>query len=300
MRCLVSAFTAVVICLAVASPAAADDAWSAPVDGCRIVLSFGAQYAGKTHSGVDLAADTGADVRSPADGIVTFAGAVPADGGGTCGAVTVELADGLRVSLLPLAEVFVSAGDRVSAADAVGTLAAAGDDSSGASHLHLGARRGSAYVDPTGFLPAAEAETPEPTGETVTDIAEPAAPPAPAASGVGQGTCVSVGAPVPADAAGVAPATVPLSPGAATGRMLASPAPSVGAMKKRDTHAIPEDSGVPAPSALAAPAVAGAGWAWSIPIAASAGATLPAVVAAITALIAVASPKLRAARVKAW
>jgi len=301
MRWIVAAFAAVLVVVTAASPAVAGEVWSAPVDAWWLALPFGAEYAGKVHRGVDLAADAGASVQSPADGLVTFAGNVPADGGGTCGAVTVELEDGLKVSLLPLAEVFVSAGDSVSAAEAVGTLAAAGDDSSGAAHLHLGARRGSAYVDPTGFLPVAHAETAEPTAEAVTEVPEPAqaaAPPDAVGSVARGGASAPNASPeqgaTTTEASAADPAAEVAAPAVAEDRS----AVHAGATRARDVHAVPEDAGVPSPSALAGPAT-DAAWAWSIPTVATAGAALPAVAAAVTALAALAAPRLRAARVRA-
>jgi hypothetical protein len=158
--------SAAVIALACVASSAHATGWVAPVEGCEIVTAFGAVYSGKTHRGVDLAASAGAEVSTPAAGRVTFAGRVPADGGGTCGAVTVEIADGLRVSLLPLGDVFVSAGEGLSAGEVVGTIAAAGDDSHAMPHLHLGLRRGDTYLDPTGLLPVVSGApaAPEPPG----------------------------------------------------------------------------------------------------------------------------------------
>lgn len=181
-----------VIALACVVSSAHAAGWVAPVEGCEIVTAFGAVYSGKTHRGVDLAAPTGAEVSTPAVGRVTFAGRVPADGGGTCGAVTVEIADGLRVSLLPLEEVFVSTGEDLSAGEVVGTIAAAGDDSHAMPHLHLGLRRGDTYLDPTGLLPVVTrgpvvSEPPAPPDivpdPDVPPAGEPVMPPVPAVSG---------------------------------------------------------------------------------------------------------------------
>lgn len=131
----------------------AGETWTMPVADGAIVLQYGASYGGMTHHGVDIGAVAGTTVRAPASGRVAFAGQVPADGGGRCGAVTIALADGSSVSLLPLSEVLTFEGAEVSASDAVGTLAAAGDSSTAGPHLHLGLRRGRAYLDPTGLLP---------------------------------------------------------------------------------------------------------------------------------------------------
>jgi len=137
-----------------ASPAVAA-VWAAPVPGCSIITAYGSTYRGCIHRGVDLAAESGQAVSSPASGTIVFAGSVPADGGGTCNAVTVELASGERVSLLPLAELWVNEGMRVVASEQLGSLAASGDDSSARSHLHLSLRRDGAYLDPTALLPGA-------------------------------------------------------------------------------------------------------------------------------------------------
>lgn len=164
----------------VAVPAFAS-AWSPPLDAVRVLLPFGASYAGKTHHGIDLGSAAGAEVSSPACGTVTFAGSVPADDGGTCVAVTVLTADGLKVTLLPLQSAFVSAGATVSAGEAVGLVAATGDDSSAEPHVHLSIRRGDAYLDPAPFLPSAATPVP-PTAPTAagSESSEGAVTPPPA------------------------------------------------------------------------------------------------------------------------
>ncbi|MHB1136752.1 MAG: murein hydrolase activator EnvC family protein [Coriobacteriia bacterium] len=126
--------------------------WSPPVSGASIALPFGAEYPGGVHRGIDLPADAGVAVRSPMAGRIAFAGTIPADGGGTCNAVTIETTDGRRVSLLPLESVHIQAGASVCAGDTVGRLAASGDDSLGYPHLHLGLRQGDRYIDPAPML----------------------------------------------------------------------------------------------------------------------------------------------------
>lgn len=150
--------------------------WNEPVSGGAVILAFAERYNGRTHRGIDLAAPAGAEVRAPSGGTVVFAGTVPADGGGTCHAVTVELVDGLRVSMLPLESVLVAAGDRVSSGDAVGHIAQAGDDSSAAPHLHLGLRDGEAYLDPAGLLPAPTSVTPTVDAEVPCTVSSPPTP----------------------------------------------------------------------------------------------------------------------------
>ncbi len=127
--------------------------WVMPLDGAVVCMPFGVAYAGGVHRGIDLSAEQGAQVRAPAGGTVVFAGVIPADGGGTCNAVTVQTADGLKISLLPLDAVYVQEGAAVAGGDAVGRLAPAGDDSTDAPHLHLGLRQQDRYIDPASMLP---------------------------------------------------------------------------------------------------------------------------------------------------
>jgi len=149
-RRLVVGFVSV-LCLS-ASVAIASTQLSPPVSGGAI-LGFGATYdAGgrnHTHRGVDLQGSAGEIVRAACDGVVEFAGEVPADGGGRTRAVTIRSADGLLVCVSPLSATRVSKGGRVVAGDALGELAESGDGSSSASHVHLSVRDGDTYVEPS-------------------------------------------------------------------------------------------------------------------------------------------------------
>jgi hypothetical protein len=125
-------------------------------------VPFGALYAtdggSSRHRGVDLEAADGERVLAPLAGTVSFAGRVPAVGGGTVLAVTLDTAVG-HVTLLPLAHADVTRGREVAEGTAVGTLASAGDGSSADTHLHVGVREGDLYVDPLGVLAAPAAPT---------------------------------------------------------------------------------------------------------------------------------------------
>ena len=94
------------------------------------------------HRGVDLAAAPGTTVRSPAAGVVTFAGPVAGRG-----VVTVRHADGLRSSLEPVATT-LTAGDQVLRGTPLGTL----EDREGHDGLHWGVRDAGTYLDPLGLL----------------------------------------------------------------------------------------------------------------------------------------------------
>ena len=189
----VLAVVAMLTALAHASVAWASG-WAAPVEGATTALGFGVAYAGGTHRGVDLEAAAGAGVVSPVEGTVVFAGRVPADGGGTCGAVTIEMADGRRVSLLPLEGVCIALGDSVVAGSTLGSVAASGDDSSAAPHLHVGLRNGELYLDPAPFLPCGEGSATDSAPEAL-----PVGVPDPSAvTGVDTATAVTAAAPATA------------------------------------------------------------------------------------------------------
>lgn len=144
MRRTCAATLFVAAALLVMSPAAADPpgasvAYRAPVPGPVIdpYRPPSTPY-GAGNRGIDFATTPGEDVRAPADGQVTFAGAV---GGGLH--VVILHADGIRTSLSFLASVLVRRGQRVVAGQPVGWAAAT---------LHFGARRGEAYLDPATLL----------------------------------------------------------------------------------------------------------------------------------------------------
>ncbi|MDZ4180436.1 MAG: M23 family metallopeptidase [Coriobacteriia bacterium] len=183
--------------LGVLSPTIAGAGW--PLDkAAEVTLGYAVSYpfgdGESVHRGIDLAAATGDTVLAPFAGRVSFAGRVPAQGGGTCGAVTIEFGDGLKLTCLPLDDVRVSAGTLIEGGSIIGLLAASGDRSSSAPHLHIGVRRGDAYLDPMGFL------VPPPI--------EPAAE-APATS-VPQGGSISEGVPSPVASAFVAVVPAPV------------------------------------------------------------------------------------------
>jgi murein DD-endopeptidase MepM/ murein hydrolase activator NlpD len=161
--------------------------WSPPLGGSATLVTFGVACPTGTHRGIDFAGEDGESVNAPVAGEVLFAGQVPADGGGTCGAVTLSIAGGLRLSLLPLAEVFVSEGDALGAGEALGTLAGTGDASSAAPHLHVGLRRGDLYLDPASLIAGSAPDEP-PTREGA-DVAVNA----PEASAAGTGVAVTIG-----------------------------------------------------------------------------------------------------------
>ncbi len=235
----VVAVAALLVALAHASVASASS-WALPVSGGTPTLGFGVAYPGGTHRGVDLKAAVGSEVVAPNGGTVTFAGRVPADGGGTCGAVTVELPDGHRISLLPLDDVQVITGDCVTAGDVLGSLAASGDDSSTVPHLHVGLRSGELYLDPAPFLPLGTAVGAGPAPES----ASVAVPNPPAAASPGA-TAVVAAAPAPA-----ATAQTPAGASAVVPAEIAESAPAVDTVTPITVSRAVTDADVPVAEAI--------------------------------------------------
>jgi len=303
------------------APAAAHAAGHMPVEGGSVILAFGASYAGRTHRGIDITGVDGASVEAPAAGSVVFAGSVPADGGGTCGAVTIELPDGRRMTVLPLDEVWVRVGSRIATGDGLGSLAGAGDDSSSRSHVHLSLRSGNTYLDPAELLPGSVDPLPDESASApaVEGVGAGGSSSAPvvafAAGGVGAAAGSSSvadsggGVGAIAGAASAAGRSAPLGAedvgtliaGASVARGLAHIAPGTPlASTAPRTRAIPVSAGVPAPSRLdfwSEPVVGGNGRTASMPAprALALGAILSATLALCAPLIAGSAHRVRAA-----
>lgn len=99
------------------------------------------------HRGIDLAGVTGEPVRSVAAGVVSYSGVIAG-----VGVVSVLHPDGVLSTYQPVLD-RAARGATVSAGDAVGTLGPGGHCLL-SSCLHLGARRGTTYLDPMLFLTA--------------------------------------------------------------------------------------------------------------------------------------------------
>ena len=195
------------------TPRAAFAGW--PLEsGGSVLLGFGGSYIAtsgpnSTHRGVDISGPSGTRIVAPLAGTVTFAGRVPAANGSTCGAVTISTAQG-SLTMLPLASIAVARGSELREGDPVGALAADGDVSSRASHVHVGLRRGDLYVDPMGVL-ATPVPSQDPPAQTE-PVTGPAAQAAAATARAGSRAARAMAVPgTPADASvpagSVAPAT---------------------------------------------------------------------------------------------
>ncbi|PFG42760.1 peptidase M23-like protein [Isoptericola jiangsuensis] len=120
--------------------------WRAPVDGAVVApadLPTARWLPG--HRGVDLASAPGAQAVAPADGVVTFAGAV-------AGRPLVVVTHGELRSTLEPVEATVPVGSVVPAGRAVGVVVGTGSHCAPATCLHWGVRRGEEYLDPLVLL----------------------------------------------------------------------------------------------------------------------------------------------------
>lgn len=153
-RALLSGLRSVHTSLAVAAGRESQDraTWDWPLVGRPpIVHRFDApaQRWLPGHRGIDLGGLTGEPVRAVADGVVAYSGVIAG-----VGVVSVQHPDGLRSTYQPVQD-RVGRGEQVRSGQMLGTL-------DGAGHcglrtcLHLGAKRGDAYLDPLLLLQAWE------------------------------------------------------------------------------------------------------------------------------------------------
>lgn len=122
------------------SPTPADTAWTWPVTPVQVSRPFTAPATpyGAGHRGVDLAA-VGA-VRSPADGVVAFAGAVV-----DRGVLTIDHGGGLVTTFEPV-ETTLRSGDVVAGGQDVADVAAGGHAEPDT--VHFGVRLNGDYINP--------------------------------------------------------------------------------------------------------------------------------------------------------
>jgi hypothetical protein len=227
-------------------------AWSWPADGAVLrPFALGPDaYAADQHRGIDVAGPDGSDVRSPASGVVSFAGSLPTYGRG----VTILTEDGYAVTLVHLGEIRVAKGDAVTEGGVVGTMGTSGTPEQDAPSVHLGIRRAAdeeGYVDPLGLLPPRAEPAPVPVSEPL---------PAPSASpAVAPGQQPSPPEP-PAAAAPTAPVPVPVSASANTAPASSSaPAPANASLAEPDSSdAAAGDAASPTSPAAEAPAASSA------------------------------------------
>ena len=126
--------------------------WAWPVHPVRVLVAYvaPAHRYGPGHRGIDLEASGGAEVRTPADGVIAFSGVIAGRG-----VVTIDHDGGLVTTLEPVdGEVIV--GERVESGQRIGTASVGGHAAPGT--IHFGVRQDGEYINPLllfGALPRA-------------------------------------------------------------------------------------------------------------------------------------------------
>src|SRR5690606_27127396 len=112
------------------------------------------------HRGVDLAAQAGRPVVAAGPGTVVFAGELAGRG-----VVSIDHPGGLRTTHEPVVPI-VARDEAVTAGQAIGHLATGHASCPEAACLHLGLKRGAAYLDPLLLFGSGQVRLlPRPTGE---------------------------------------------------------------------------------------------------------------------------------------
>ena len=122
-----------------------------PVDNPSVNSGFGPRW-GKTHSGVDLAANA-AEVKAPADGVVTKVAVDEYPCGGT---IVIDHADGFKTGFCHMQKINVSSGQQVKQGDVIGISGGGATDTgrgrSDGRHLHFTLRKDGQLVDPMDYI----------------------------------------------------------------------------------------------------------------------------------------------------
>lgn len=159
---------------------ASESRWEWPLAGHHVTREFDPPESayGPGHRGVDVAGSPGSTVRAAAAGTVRFAGVVAGKG-------VVVVDHGVEQSTYEPVRASVKPGDAVEAGDPLGILM-----SGHAGALHLGRKRGDAYLDPLELLVGpgrfrlVPPDGPIPTPPTAGELRKPVAGPVTSAYGL--------------------------------------------------------------------------------------------------------------------
>jgi murein DD-endopeptidase MepM/ murein hydrolase activator NlpD len=131
---------------AVTTGGAADGTWVRPLSG-RVTSEYGPRW-GTQHKGMDIAAATGAPVRSMAAGVVRRADW----NGGYGNAVIIDHGNGISTLYGHNSALTVKPGQRVNAGDVIAKAGSTGDSTG--PHLHLEVRIKDKQINPRPWLEA--------------------------------------------------------------------------------------------------------------------------------------------------
>jgi len=122
-----------------------------PLDQTSVNSGFGARW-GKTHNGVDLAANA-TEVKSPADGVVEVGAIKNDDCGGT---IIINHAGGFKTGFCHMQKISVNPGDNVKQGDVIGISGGGKNDvghgRSDGRHLHFTLRKDGKLVNPIDYI----------------------------------------------------------------------------------------------------------------------------------------------------
>ncbi len=114
----------------------------------RVVLDYGSVGTGERNDGINIAANSGAEIHAAAAGTVSYCGNELRGYGNL---VLIQHDDGYLTAYAHVGSISVNRGDRVAAGQAIATVGATGDVSS--PQLHFEIRRDRHPVDPRSLLP---------------------------------------------------------------------------------------------------------------------------------------------------
>ncbi len=131
---------------AVSPPKLAGKGFSWPVRG-RVILPYGKQAGGRFNDGINIAAQSGSDIRAAQNGVVVYVGnELPGFGN----LLIVKHADGWTSAYAQCREIFVKRGQKVKKGQVVAEVGATGNVSK--PQLHFELRRRAQPVDPRRYL----------------------------------------------------------------------------------------------------------------------------------------------------
>lgn len=122
-----------------------------PLDNISVTSGFGPRW-GRQHTGVDLSAN-GANVKSPADGVVEIAATLNDDCGGT---IKINHSDGYQTGYCHMKKINVKPGQTVRQGDVIGISGGGANDPgrgrSDGPHLHFTLRKNGTLVNPMDYI----------------------------------------------------------------------------------------------------------------------------------------------------